>query len=201
MILSNFKLIDNSFSNQAYKNCIWTFDLETDINFEKDLAMSKYKSLDNNLPIAGRQEYITGSSILLDTNIKLLDELVFKKVKELAFSNSIKELFLPRWPIVEDEFNQNFFPITVIYSDPPNFKMDAHLDNQRVVANAIINLIDNNSTTEFFDYRNPNKVIFSTESIRNKGVLFLNTPAALHHIKNFNSHRYIASTSIMIKKW
>jgi hypothetical protein len=201
MILSNVKLIDNPFSNQAYKNCIWTFDLETDINFEKDLATSNYKSLDSNLPIAGRQEYINGSSNMLDTNIKLLDELVFKKVKQLAFSNGIKALFLPRWPIVEDEFDQNFFPITVIYKDPPNFKMSKHLDNQRVVANAIINLSDNNSTTEFFDYRDPSKVIFSTESTRNKGVLFLNTPAALHHIKNFNADRYIANTSIMIKKW
>jgi len=201
MILNNFKLIDNPFSNIAYKNGIWTFDLETDIDFEKDLAMSEYKSLVSNLPIAGRQEYINRSSTMLDTNIRLLDELVFKKVKELVFSNGIKELFLPRWPISEDEFNHNFFPRTVIYRDPPNFSMGKHLDNQRVVGNAIINLVDNNSTTEFFDYRDPSKIIFSTEGTRNKGVLFLNTPAALHHIKNFNSDRYIANTSIMIKKW
>jgi hypothetical protein len=79
--------------------------------------------------------------------------------------------------------------------------MGKHLDNQRVVANAIINLCDNDSTTEFFDYTNPSTAIFSTTGTKNKGVLFLNTPAALHHIKNLNSNRYTANSSIMIKKW
>lgn len=201
MILSNFKLINNQWSNYAYRNCIWTFDLETDIDFKQDLLTSEYKQLNARLPTGSRQEYIKGSNNMLDTNLEILNDLVFKKLKDLVFSKNIKEVFLPRWPIVENEFNQDFFSVTSIYKDPPNFSMGKHLDNQRVVANAIINLVDNNSTTEFFDYTNPDKVIFSTEGARNKGVLFLNTPAALHHIKNFNSDRYIANSSIMIKKW
>jgi hypothetical protein len=201
MILSNFKLINNQWSNYAYRNCIWTFDLETDIDFKQDLLTSEYKQLNARLPTGSRQEYIKGSNNMLDTNLEILNDLVFKKLKDLVFSKNIKEVFLPRWPIVENEFNQDFFSVTSIYKDPPNFSMGKHLDNQRVVANAIINLVDNNSTTEFFDYTNPDKVIFLTEGARNKGVLFLNTPAALHHIKNFNSDRYIANSSIMIKKW
>jgi hypothetical protein len=118
-----------------------------------------------------------------------------------VFSEKIEKTFRSRWPIDKEQFDNYMFVRTFIMKDSPNFSMSKHLDNQRVVGNAIINLVDNSSTTEFFDYRDPDKVIFSTTGKKNTGVFFLNTPAALHRIRNQNADRYIANSSIMMKKW
>jgi hypothetical protein len=201
MILNNFKLLDDTCINKIYSNCIWTFDIITNIDVSEQLFISEYQPLNSLLPIGGRKNYIKKSSDILDTFINTLNDLVFLKTQELVFSEKMKGTFQSRWPIEEEQFNHNMFAMTHIFKDPPNFSMGKHLDNQRVVGNAIVNLIDNSSTTEFFDYRDPDKVIFSTIGARNTGVLFLNTPAALHHIKNKNADRYIANSSIMIKKW
>ena len=201
MILNNFKLLDNVYTNRMYRNCIWTFDVVDDIDITKLLLTADYQSLDSLLPVGGRKNYVKKSADTLDTFIDSFNNLIFLKIQELVFAEKIKEIFQSRWPIDSKQFDSNMFAMTHIFKDPPNFSMGKHLDNQRVVGNAIVNLVDNNSTTEFFDYKDPNKVIFSTEGTRNKGILFLNTPAALHHIKNLNSDRYIINTSIMIKKW
>lgn len=201
MILNNFKLLNDVCTNIMYRNCIWTFDVIDDIDITEPLLTTNYQPLDSLLPVGGRKNYVKTSSNVLDTFIDTLNNLIFVKMQELVFAEEIKETFQSRWPIDKEQFDNNMFVMTHILKDPPNFSMGKHLDNQRVVGNAIVNLIDNSSTTEFFDYRNPDNVIFSTTGTKNTGVLFLNTPAALHHIKNKNVDRYIANSSIMIKKW
>jgi hypothetical protein len=184
-----------------YRNCIWTFDVIDDLDITEQLLTAIYQPLDSLLPVGGRKNYVKKSSNALDTFIDTLNNLIFVKTQELVFAEEIKKTFQSRWPIDKDQFDSNIFAMTHILKDPPNFSMGKHLDNQRVVGNAIVNLIDNSSTTEFFDYRDPDKVIFSTTGTKNTGVLFLNTPASLHHIKNKNVDRYIANSSLMIKKW
>lgn len=201
MILNNFKLLNDVCANTMYRNCIWTFDVINDLNITEQLLTANYQPLDSLLPVGGRKNYVKKSSNALDTFIDTLNNLIFVKTQELVFAEEIKETFQSRWPIDKEQFDSNIFAMTHILKDPPNFSMGKHLDNQRVVGNAIVNLIDNSSTTEFFDYRNPDKVIFSTTGTKNTGVLFLNTPASLHHIKNKNVDRYIANSSLMIKKW
>jgi hypothetical protein len=201
MILNNFKLIDTAHPNIAYQNCIWTFDFDPGEDISQEILSAEYQQLNSSLPLGARQNYIMESSSTLDEFIKKLDNLIFLKLKELIVAEDIKKIFQPRWPISLDQIDNNFFIRTHIFKDPANFSMGKHLDNQRVVANSIINLCDNDSTTEFFDYTDPSTAIFSTTGTKNKGVLFLNTPAALHHIKNFNSTRYTANSSIMIIKW
>lgn len=201
MILNNFKLLNDVCTNTMYRNCIWTFDVIDALDITEQLLTAIYQPLDSLLPVGGRKNYVKKSSNALDTFIDTLNNLIFVKTQELVFAEEIKETFQSRWPIDKDQFDSNIFAMTHILKDPPNFSMDKHLDNQRVVGNAIVNLIDNSSTTEFFDYRDPDKVIFSTTGTKNTGVLFLNTPASLHHIKNKNVDRYIANSSLMIKKW
>lgn len=201
MILNNFKLLNDVCTNTMYRNCIWTFDVINDLNITEQLLTANYQPLDSLLPVGGRKNYVKKSSNTLDIFIDTLNNLIFVKTQELVFAEEIKETFQSRWPIDKEQFDSNIFAMTHILKDPPNFSMGKHLDNQRVVGNAIVNLIDNSSTTEFFDYRNPDKVIFSTTGTKNTGVLFLNTPASLHHIKNKNVDRYIANSSLMIKKW
>jgi len=201
MILNNFKLLNDVCANTMYRNCIWTFDVINDLNITEQLLTVNYQPLDSLLPVGGRKNYVKKSSNTLDTFIDTLNNLIFVKTQELVFAEEIKETFQSRWPIDKEQFDSNIFAMTHILKDPPNFSMGKHLDNQRVVGNAIVNLIDNSSTTEFFDYRNPDKVIFSTTGTKNTGVLFLNTPASLHYIKNKNVDRYIANSSLMIKKW
>jgi hypothetical protein len=201
MILNNFKLINDAYTNIMYRNCIWTFDIVTDTDITYQLLTASYQPINSLLPVTGRQCYETKSSDILDTFINTLNNLIFVKIQDLVFSEETKKIFQTRWPINADQFDHNFFSRTDIFKDPPNFSMGKHLDNQRVIGNAIVNLADNSSTTEFFDYKDPDTVIFSTVGTKNTGVLFLNTPASLHHIQNHNADRYIANSSIMIKKW
>jgi hypothetical protein len=201
MILNNFKLIDTTHAIVAYQNCIWTFDFDPGEDISQELLLADYQQFNSLLPVGSRQHYNITSSGILDEFIQKLDNLVFLNFKELLVEENTKKIFQSRWPISLDQVDDNFFIRTHIFKDPANFSMSKHLDNQRVVANSVINLVDNNSTTEFFNHMDPNKVIFSTTGRRNTGVFFLNTPAALHHIKNFNSDRYIVNSSIMIKKW
>lgn len=201
--LNNFTLLKDNYFHHAYRNCIWKFDFNHDYDLTPHLLSADYQKLNGMLitKTNSRQEYIFKTDNILDQFINDIDNLILPIVKDLVFEENIKKVFQSRWPITEDQFNSNFFTRTHIFKDTPNFSMGKHLDNQRVVGNFIINIYDNSSTTEFFNYTDPTQAIFSTTGKKNTGIFFLNTPAALHHIKNYDSDRYILSSSILIKTW
>jgi len=84
----------------------------------------------------------------------------------------------------------------VIFHDEPGFEMGIHLDNHHIMLQLVINLTDNDSGTEMYD-------IVSSEPYhkltgeKNKGIMFLNSPGALHSIGNINKDRYILYSAVM----
>lgn len=197
--LSNFTRVSTEYSQWAYQNGIWTFDITTQHDLEPYVRSAQYQKFNSMLPIDNRQHYIQGSDTTLDQTISILDSLVFTKIKELVFNDPFEQPFKDRWPVTQDQFDSKFFAMTTLFKDPPNFSMGKHLDNQHVMGNAIINLTDNDSSTIFLDYQNPKNKVFSTKGTKNTGVFFLNTPACLHTIENQHSDRYISNTVLMIK--
>ena len=93
MILNNFKLLDDACTNTTYRNCIWTFDVVTDIDMSEQVLTADYQPLDSLLPVDGRKNYIKKSSNILDTAIDTLNNLIFKKTQELVFAEEIKKTF------------------------------------------------------------------------------------------------------------
>ena len=76
-----------------------------------------------------------------------------------------------------------------INKDTVGFSMQPHLDNSHVVVQTIINLVDNPSATEIYEFNDTTpKYQMSTDV--NKGVTFFNNPGAVHGIRNITRDRY-----------
>jgi len=84
----------------------------------------------------------------------------------------------------------------VIYHDEPGFKMNVHLDNSHIMLQLIVNLTDNDSGTELYDINNA-KPYYTLTGEKNKGIMFVNGPGALHSIGNINKDRYILYSAVM----
>lgn len=84
----------------------------------------------------------------------------------------------------------------VIFHDEPGFKMGIHLDNSHIMLQLIVNLTDNDSGTEMYDIVGSTPYHTMTGE-KNKGIMFLNSPGALHSIGNINKDRYILYSAVM----
>ena len=68
-------------------------------------------------------------------------------------------------------------------------KTSMHLDNSHIVLQSIINLTDNQAGTELYNFDSTTPVYQTTGEI-NKGILFFNSPGAVHGIRNITNDRY-----------
>ena len=84
----------------------------------------------------------------------------------------------------------------VIFHDEPGFEMGIHLDNNHIMLQLIINLTDNDSGTEMYDIVSSDPYHKVTGE-KNKGIMFLNGPGALHSIGNINKDRCILYSAVM----
>lgn len=83
---------------------------------------------------------------------------------------------------------------TEVIRDDPGFEMGKHLDNNVIFATFLINLRDNNNAySEYWDYKDENKLLYEGPSKRGTGVLHINSPCLLHQGSNKSTeYRYIA---------
>lgn len=83
---------------------------------------------------------------------------------------------------------------TEIVRDDPGFAMGKHLDNNATFATYLLNLRDNNDAfSEYWDYKDENKLLYEGPSKKGTGVLHINSPYLLHQGSNKGSeYRYIA---------
>ena len=84
----------------------------------------------------------------------------------------------------------------VIFHDEPGFEMGIHLDNHHIMLQLIVNLTDNDSGTEMYDIVSSAPYHRLTGE-KNKGIMFLNSPGALHSIGHINKDRYILYSAVM----
>ena len=84
----------------------------------------------------------------------------------------------------------------LIYHDEPGFGMGIHLDNNHIMLQLIANLTDNDSGTEMYDIVS-NQPYYKMTGEKNKGIMFINGPGALHSIGNINKDRYILYSAVM----
>jgi hypothetical protein len=205
MKIHNIELIPDVNDTIQYQTAMWKFDVLNDVDLKPHLLDASFVPLNSTLTIDNqRQCYKEGTSEILDDLITRTNNMFFQIFKTLAFSKELdrnwNNIFQARWPVNEEKFDKNFFIKTQIFNDGPGFSMGKHLDNQRVVGNALINLVDNTASTNFFNYKNQNEIIFSFPGNKNTGIIFFNTPATLHNIVN-QGNRYIINPSLMISRW
>ena len=88
-------------------------------------------------------------------------------------------------------------PVSDINLDLDGFNLSKHFDNRLIFGNFFLNLIDNQSSTKFYDYLNKDLFIYEAPKKKGEGVFFLNTIKTFHSV-NVNSDRYILSNTICL---
>jgi hypothetical protein len=100
------------------------------------------------------------------------------------------------WSNKAEYYIQHCHTHSIIYHDEPGFEMNIHLDNGHIMLQLIINLTDNDSGTELYDITST-EPYYTVTGEKNKGIMFLNGPGALHRIRNINKDRYILYSAVM----
>lgn len=99
------------------------------------------------------------------------------------------------WNQSTEYYIKHCHTVGVIHHDEPGFEMNIHLDNKHIMLQLIINLADNDSGTELYDITSA-EPYYTVTGEKNKGILFLNGPGALHRIRNINKDRYILYSAV-----
>ena len=166
----------------------WLFwDIELKHNYDLSAELVKPTIWHDNHEFKTACRYcadINQSEILLDfcnDFAKLKNQLI-----ELAAGY---ECFTYRWWKDIDYYLPKMNIDVGINKDTVGFSMQPHLDNSHVVVQTIINLVDNPSATEIYEFNDTTpKYQMSTDV--NKGVTFFNNPGAVHGIRNITRDRY-----------
>ncbi len=115
------------------------------------------------------------------------DKKVIKQI-ESYFTNDI----------IANKISEPFDIDFVIQKNLPNFELIPHFDNNDMLGVVLINLVDSNTSTEF--YNNQNIKIGQAPTDVNKGIMYLNNFDFKHGYKNnSNNNRYIAICMIYKK--
>ena len=79
-----------------------------------------------------------------------------------------------------------------IIRDEPGHTLGIHLDNSVILSTFVINLIDNNTSTEYFYDKEGTSLIYKGPTSKGTGVFHINTPYLYHSVNNLSSkERYI----------
>ena len=143
----------------------------------------------------GRQTVNPEGSDILNNFCQTFDQNKHMLVSQ-AF-NDFNELFGYRWFKGLDFYINNTNILTTIFKDRVGFSCPPHLDNSHIILQLIINLMDNGTGTEFYDYLSA-EPFAQGSSQQGQGVAFLNMPGSIHGVRNITQTRYILYSQITI---
>ena len=104
----------------------------------------------------------------------------------------------PRYTRSRSYYQERSTWFATILRDQPGYKMVPHLDNSHIMIQMIVNLLqDNTTSTDFylFDQLEP---VYQAPTKQNHGVVFVNTPGAVHNISSVEHQRWILYAGVMI---
>jgi hypothetical protein len=110
------------------------------------------------------------------------DEYIFKLFDAIkADNNSVFNYWAYDWNNPFSEFCKNNIHINKsLIRDSNEVKLNPHFDCRQTFATMIINLVDNETATQFFDFRNDNKLMYTAPTKKGEGVLWINNEFTLH---------------------
>jgi hypothetical protein len=98
--------------------------------------------------------------------------------------------FKSRYPR-KDQYQTKTRWFADIIRDQAGFAMAPHIDHSHIMVQIVVNLLQDNTTaTEFYQF-NDSVPCYRAPFKRNHGVVFLNTPGAVHRIANIDQTRWI----------
>ena len=189
---TNFKLVPVPLERNQYEVLLWTFDFSTYIKLDLDRVNFQGRTNYGLPDPASRLE--NRSEVLLD----LVNEGFKKALRSLLDAVETRKIIRNRWACDVNTLISRSEMYSRLIKDMPGFQMGAHVDNQFIIGNVILNLADNPCGTQFHKIKTGffnKEVYFEAPRKKNKGIFFLNTPGALHSIKNdSNVPRYVLNS-------
>ena len=176
--------------NGTYDVLFWEIELYTPLTESDEFKKQLFRNdIWEQAHRANRLCYTTGMSSILDATVSIPAEHMSQFVQTAANAGF---LFGTRWYQGAEYYSKHAATrtMTQLFKDLPGFDMDIHLDNSHVMLQSIINLTDNDVGTELFSI-DSDKPIYTMSGERNRGIMFFNSPGALHRIKNVAKERYI----------
>jgi hypothetical protein len=194
IVHDHFTLTSDSDVFKQYSTPVWEIEVQSDIldtpEFESALRCDDNFSVSkghNNPLRCGFNGTGMVADFLADSQKDFLLNLV-----------SQSPVFQPRYVLPFDEYQKRAYWLATIYRDQAGFEMEPHLDNSHVMIQMVVNLLqDNNTSTEFYQF-NESVPCYRAPLKQNHGVVFLNTPGALHRIANVDQTRWILYGGLVI---
>lgn len=129
---------------------------------------------------------------LIPKKSQLLDNFCqeFEKFKDQLLDLVTQyKCFKYRWFRDIEYYRNKTSARVIINKDTEGMFMRPHVDNNHIMVQTIINLVDNTSGTELYEFNNSTP-IYQMPADVNKGVAFFNNPGAVHGIRNITRDRY-----------
>ena len=178
--------------NVIHHTSLYRFDLETNVDLlEHELILHPTK-------LSGRTLYC---STKFQYCIEEFKQSMMHWGQHLLLNDELsKNFFGTWWWLNNDNFTDICKANAYVSKDTKGFSMGVHVDNASILANFIVNLKDNISSTTFVDYKDPGNIIYQSENKKNTGVIFFGTGGNAHSINIEDDERYVLMGSILLYK-
>lgn len=108
------------------------------------------------------------------------------------------QLVCNRFPMGKKWYQDRCVWSPSIFLDLPGFSMTPHIDNAHVMVHVIVNLVqDNDNATDFY-YFDQDDPVYRAPTKKHHGVMFVNTPGAMHALNAVLNPRCIWYAQILI---
>jgi hypothetical protein len=170
-----------------YRTPVWEIEIQSPAldtqEFEQEIHDSNNFAISKPHRTNLRSVY-NGSGVVSEFLAQSQQEFLLELVSQSRF-------FRPRYHMSLDQYQTRTRWFATVLRDQPGFAMAPHLDNNHVMVQMVVNLLqDNETATEFYHF-NETAPCYRAPLKRNHGVIFLNTPGAVHSITNVTQTRWI----------
>ena len=177
-----------------YQSPIWEVEIQSDVldspEFEAELRN------DNNFIVS---EYHHKNLRSMYNRTGAVTDWLTQSQKSLLLDIvSQSDCFKPMYYKSLDEYRDTTVWSASVLRDQPGFEMIPHLDNRHVMAQLVVNLLQDYETATEFYYFNSNTPCYRAPLKKNHGVVFLNTPGSVHGIANVTEPRWTWSAGILV---
>jgi len=171
---------------KQYNTPIWEVEIRSDVIDSPEFE-SVLRCDDNFQMNPGHNSFLRGACNRTEAVADLLNESQQGFLLDLV---SETPEFKSRYPR-KDQYQTKTHWFADIIRDQAGFAMGPHIDNSHIMVQMVVNLLQDNTTaTEFYQF-NDSVPYYRAPLKRNHGVVFVNTPGAVHRIANIDQTRWI----------
>jgi len=193
IVHKHFTIRSDADAFEQYSTPIWEVEIRSDI-IDSPVFESTLRCNDNFCMNPGHNSLLRCTC---DRTVLVADLLNESQQGFLLDLVSDTPEFKSRYPR-KDQYQTKTHWFADIIRDQAGFAMGPHMDNSHIMVQMVVNLLQDNTTaTEFYQF-NESTPCYQAPLKKNHGVIFLNTPGAVHRIANVDNSRWILYGGLVI---